>query len=96
MGCRDRHAQGDASKASAICGLRTSFHPAGTLLASNGFESRLRLWDPIMGRPVLDVTSGSGPDFSADGRIDVSNEDKLIIHEVDPAREYRSFVYPLA
>ncbi|MGO9469864.1 MAG: protein kinase domain-containing protein [Isosphaeraceae bacterium] len=76
-------------------GLRTSFHPAGTLLASNGFESRLRLWDPIMGRPLLDVTSGSGPDFSADGRIDVSNEDKLIIHEVDPAREYRSFVYPL-
>ncbi len=77
-------------------GLRASFHPAGTLLASNGFEGRLRLWDPILGRPLLDVTSGSGPEFSADGRIVVSNDDKLIIHEVDPAREYRTFAYPLA
>ena len=76
-------------------GLRASFHPAGTLLASNGFEGRLRLWDPILGRPLLNVTSGSGPVFSADGRIVVSNDDKLIIHEVDPAREYRTFTFPL-
>ena len=28
-------------------GLCATFHPAGTLLASNGFESRLRPWDAV-------------------------------------------------
>ena len=37
-------------------GLRAAFHPAGTLLASNGWEGRLRLWDPVLGRPWLSLT----------------------------------------
>jgi eukaryotic-like serine/threonine-protein kinase len=72
-------------------GLSVSFHPDGTLLASNDFNSRLRLWDPIQGRPLLSVTGGWWPEFSRDGRIVISNEDKLTIYEVDPAREYRTF-----
>ena len=39
-------------------GLHAAFHPAGTLLASNGWEGRLRLWDPVLGRPVLSLTGG--------------------------------------
>ena len=50
-------------------GLRAAFHPAGTLLASNGWEGRLRLWDAVLGRPVLSVTGSSWPEFSKDGRI---------------------------
>ena len=73
-------------------GLKVSFHPGGTLLASNGFEGRLRLWDAILGRPLLDVSSGAGAEFSQDGRIVVSNEHKLAIHEVDPARDYRTLI----
>ena len=40
-------------------GLAAAFHPAGTLLASNGYEQMLRIWDPILGRPVLDM-AGDG------------------------------------
>ena len=40
-------------------GINTAFHPAGTLLASNGWESRLRLWDPVLGRPWLSLTGAS-------------------------------------
>ena len=69
-------------------GLRAAFHPAGTLLASNGWESRLRLWDPILGRRVLTMISGSQvPEFSKDGRIVVSLEDRLTTYRVDPALE---------
>ena len=46
-------------------GLSASFHPAGTLLASNGWECRLRLWDPILGRPLLSVTRRSPDPISA-------------------------------
>ena len=41
-------------------GIDTAFHPAGTLLASNGWEGRLRLWDPVLGRPWLSLTGSYG------------------------------------
>ena len=71
-----------------------AFHPAGTLLACNGWEGRLRLWDPVLGRLVLSLTSDSLPDFSQDGRTVVALEDALITYQVDPALEYRSFAHP--
>ena len=37
-------------------GLDVAFHPAGTLLASSGWDNRLRLWDAVLGRPVLSLT----------------------------------------
>ena len=37
-------------------GLSVAFHPAGTLLASNGWEGRLRLWDPASGRERLSLS----------------------------------------
>ena len=71
-----------------------AFHPAGTLLASNGWESRLRLWDPILGRPWLSLTGASASaEFSQDGRIVLSYEDKLTTYQVDPALEYRTLAH---
>jgi eukaryotic-like serine/threonine-protein kinase len=76
-------------------GLHAVFHPAGTLLASNGWESRLRLWDSALGRPLLSLTSNGAqaPDFSRDGRIVVSREDQLTMYQVDPALEYRTLTH---
>ncbi len=74
-------------------GLRASFHPAGTLLASNGYEGRLRLWDPIQGRPLFSLTGASELQFSQDGRIVVALEDKLTTYLVEPALEYRTFAH---
>ena len=75
-------------------GLGAAFHPSGALLASNGWESRLRLWDTVLGRPVLSLAGGPGqPVFSRDGRIVVEVEDRLTTYQVDPAIEYRTFAH---
>jgi len=75
---------------STSLGLHANFHPAGTLLASNGWDGRLRLWDAVLGRPLLNLSSGS-LEFSQDGRMVVSIEDQLTSYQVDPALEYRTF-----
>jgi serine/threonine protein kinase/WD40 repeat protein/tetratricopeptide (TPR) repeat protein len=77
-------------------GLLAAFHPAGTLLASDGWENRLRLWDPVLRRPWLSLPNESSTQFtqfSKDGRIVVSGEGQLITYEVDPALEYRTFAH---
>jgi eukaryotic-like serine/threonine-protein kinase len=75
-------------------GLQAAFHPAGTVLASNGWEWQLRLWEPVLARPVVSLTGFQPtPDFSADGRTVVSREDRLITYQVDPALEYRTFAH---
>ena len=74
-------------------GLRAAFHPAGTLLASNGLEEQTRFWDPVLGRPVLSVISSRWPEFNKGGRIVIAFEDNLTGYEVDPALEYRTFAH---
>jgi WD40 repeat protein/tetratricopeptide (TPR) repeat protein len=76
-------------------GLRAAFHPAGTLLASNGWESRLRLWDPIQGRPLFSLSGGSCCflEFSRDGRIVHQVADQLTTYQVEPALEYRTLAH---
>ena len=32
-------------------GLGATFRPAGTLMASNGLDGQVRLWEPMLGRP---------------------------------------------
>ncbi len=75
-------------------GLRVAFHPAGTLVASNGWEVQLRLWDAVLGRPMLSLSDSSGPEFSPDGRIVVALENELTTYQVDPALEYRTLAHP--
>jgi WD40 repeat protein/tetratricopeptide (TPR) repeat protein len=71
--------------------LIPAFHPSSTLLASNGWENRLRLWDSVLGRPWLSVTSSAqNVQFSGDGHIAVADEDRLIVYQADPAVEYRT------
>jgi len=74
-------------------GLRTAFHPAGTLLASNGWETQLRLWDPVLGRLILSLTSDGYPEFSRDGRIFVQRGNEVDPWQVDPALEYRTLAH---
>jgi WD40 repeat protein/tetratricopeptide (TPR) repeat protein len=74
-------------------GLGAAFHPTGTILASNGWEQRLWLWDPVLGRRWLNVNGASNLVFSRDGRIVVSREDRLMTYQVDPALEYRTLAH---
>jgi eukaryotic-like serine/threonine-protein kinase len=79
---------------SALSGLFATFHPAGNLLASNGWENKLRLWDAIRGQPVLSFPAfnNTGLEFSPDGRIVLPTRDRLITYQFEPALEYRSLV----
>jgi WD40 repeat protein/tetratricopeptide (TPR) repeat protein len=75
-------------------GRRIAFHPAGTPLASNSWEDRLRLWDPALGREWLSLTSWSGATgFSRDGRIYVGQGTEFSPWQVDPALEYRTLAH---
>ncbi len=80
---------------SANTGLHAIFRPAGKLLASNGWENRLRLWDAVLGRPVLSLSASHTLrlNFSQDGRIVLSLEDELTTYQVDPALEYRTLAH---
>jgi WD40 repeat protein/tetratricopeptide (TPR) repeat protein len=71
-------------------GVGAAFHPAGTLLASNGWEGRLWLWDSVLGRSWLNLTGRSNLVFSRDGRIVIEREERLTTYQVDPALEYRT------
>jgi serine/threonine protein kinase/WD40 repeat protein/tetratricopeptide (TPR) repeat protein len=88
-GVLERHTNG---------GLRATFHPAGTLLASCGWDDRLWLWDPVLVRPWLSFSGGAPGDwqFSSDGRIVLSLEDQLTTYQVDPALEYRTLAHVAA
>ncbi len=74
-------------------GILQAFHPAGTLLASLDFSGQLRLWDSVLGRPLLKLKTECGLEFSQDGRIVVRLEDQLTAYQVEPALEYRSLVH---
>ena len=80
---------------SANVGLRAVFHPAGTLVASNGWENVLRLWDATLGRPVLTLNGETSiePAFSSSGQIIVRSDDRLTTYQVDPAPEYRLLIH---
>jgi eukaryotic-like serine/threonine-protein kinase len=76
-------------------GGRCVFNHAGSLLASNGWEWILRLWDPLSGRQLFStfaVPPLDGGPFSPDGRFLAATEydGKLRIWEVAAGDEYRT------
>lgn len=71
-----------------------AFHPTGTLLASRDMSGELRLWDSVLGRPLLKLKSDFGPEFSQDGRIVVKREDQFSAYQVEPALAYRTLAHP--
>jgi serine/threonine protein kinase/WD40 repeat protein len=73
--------------------MRPAFHPAGALLASRDFSRELRLWDSVLGRPLLNLKSDFGPEFSHDGQMVVRLEDQFSVYQVEPALEYRAFAH---
>ncbi len=76
-------------------GLSAGFDRSGTLLASQGWEGRLWLWDPVLGKAWLNEPGESQIDhhFSNDGRVVVSLEDQLTTYQVEPAFEYRTVAH---
>jgi WD40 repeat protein len=81
----------------AAAGTNFTFNPAGTLVASNGWNGVLRLWDPLTGRQLFSTHTGiqtPAPQFSADGRFlaATQHDNKLRIWEIDAANEYRTLV----
>ncbi len=77
-------------------GLLAAFHPSGALLASDGWEKRLRLWDPILSRPVLSLPGASPVVFRPDGRIVVDLDHRLTTYRVNAALEYRALAFASA
>jgi serine/threonine protein kinase/WD40 repeat protein len=74
--------------------VNAAFHPSGTLLASNGWEGRLRLWDPVLGRPILSLGADwYATEFSQDGRITAVHDEAMTTYEVEPALCYRTFAH---
>ena len=76
-----------------IDGLKLDFHPAGNILASNDYAGLLRIWDPILGRPILDMAGAGGVQFSESGQVVVERLDQLSAYQTEPAVEYRTFAF---
>ncbi len=76
-------------------GVQIAFDHSGDLLASAGWEGKLRLWDPQTGKQLFSTMSGAGiPHFSADDRLLSGNvrDGKLGLWEVAAGGEYRTLL----
>jgi serine/threonine protein kinase/WD40 repeat protein len=72
------------------------FSHSGDLLAGNGWENVLRLWDPATGKLVFSTPSRAvtALQFSSDDRLLAcdGHAGKVRIWGIDPGREYRTLV----
>ena len=73
--------------------VRATFSPAGDLVASNGWEGMLRLWDPRTGRHLLSMPTTDWPKFNRQGdRLLTMSGGVPQLWQVADGREYRTFV----
>jgi serine/threonine protein kinase/WD40 repeat protein len=80
-------------------GNALAFDATGDLVATTGWEGRLRLWDWRLGQQLLNMPANiSNLRFSADGeRLACGLElNKMTIWQVSASREYRTLVRDLA
>jgi eukaryotic-like serine/threonine-protein kinase len=74
-------------------GIFTIFQPAGSLLASNGWDGKLRIWRPRTGEMVLTLPAGGAMGFRQDGlRFAALAANCPVVFQVADGREYRSLV----
>ena len=78
-------------------GIQMAFSHSGRLLATTGWEEKMRLWDARTGRLLFSTTGAGGmvPRFSSDDRfLGVAiRGDKLGVWEVAECAEYRTLVH---
>jgi serine/threonine protein kinase/WD40 repeat protein/tetratricopeptide (TPR) repeat protein len=89
-------------------GLIVGFNHRGDLLASNGWEGVLRLWDPRTGRRLLTQLGGGSPRFSRDDRrfgfgrsgnalrdyeVESARELTIIPGDPDPSRDHYQLAF---
>jgi serine/threonine protein kinase/WD40 repeat protein len=80
-------------------GNTLAFNASGDLVATSGWEGRLRLWDWRFSQPLLNVPfSTTYLRFSADGEHLACGVElkKMTVWQVSPGREYRTLVRDLA
>jgi WD40 repeat protein len=71
-------------------GIYLAFAPDGELLASWGWEGRLRFWNFRTGKQVLIYPKGGGAIFGTNGRCIFYSGRQLVMAEVATGREYRT------
>jgi eukaryotic-like serine/threonine-protein kinase len=73
-------------------GLQVAFTPDGELLASNGWEGKLRIWNWRTGQQVLRSPAGLYPRFSPQGHLLIGDGHRGKVIELATGREYRTLV----
>jgi serine/threonine protein kinase/WD40 repeat protein len=78
-------------------GLGIAFNASGDLLASNGWNGRVKLWNPHTGREVFATTGWGGGRFGPEDRLALPFPNAWKDHrgpltQVEAGREYRTLV----
>src|SRR6185437_982009 len=64
----------------------------GELLASCGWEGKIRFWDPNLGKQVLSQPGYAVFGFGPQGSLFLGHDSSLLLSEVAVSRAYRTFV----
>jgi serine/threonine protein kinase/WD40 repeat protein/tetratricopeptide (TPR) repeat protein len=73
-------------------GVGAVFDTTGTMVISNGWSGRLRLWDAVLGQQILNLT-GYGHMCSRDNRTFLRLGTQANSWQIDTAIEYRTFAH---
>jgi WD40 repeat protein len=81
-----------ALKGASGGGVGAVFDATGTMVISNGWQGRLRLWDAVLGQQILSLTAGGLPICSRDNRIPIWHG-RSSFWQIDTAIEYRTLAH---